>query len=376
MRSWPRLLDFANYLKRMPGGVGRLEARATAIESNIAHVLQLLAGMADDSSTHADNPPTLGLEANIAQVRQLFAKMEASMSASNITVTEYLSTQGANTEALSQDLSRITIALETFAEKTAMLSRELDQLKTAQENSRREILRRLLQARNGKAEQSSGQTPAPPPRTGFDIKQTLAKLEQRYPAAVAEWRKLSDNANIEYARDPNASLSMVGNSSAMMFKGFAQPYVIGRVLDIGCGPQVVPIYLESHPLDYVVGIDPFGDNQSHPFRFVRAMNEELPWPDATFDTVINSTSLDHCIDLDSSFSETTRVMKNGATFIVWVGFIKGAPEYNPETPRGVDKYHLYHFDRGWFETAINRYFRIVDRLDVDGESNFYALCKI
>ena len=253
---------------------------------------------------------------------------------------------------------------------------ETQRLVSAQLRLQRTLLSLALRRREFREDpQACGLTLAPP-LSAFEIAQTYAILSERYPQAFQLWKTLSDTGNQEYFDRPGSSLSVAGNLPSLDFSGFARAHMRGRVLDIGCGPQAVPAYLEGYPTRLIAAIDPFSKGSHHPFLFVRALNEQLPWPDASFETVINATSMDHCVDLEASLAETARVMAPNATLILWVGFVKGAKPYDPNAPAAIDAYHLYHFDEPWFNEVIARYFRVIERVDNDGISNFYALRRI
>ncbi len=224
--------------------------------------------------------------------------------------------------------------------------------------------------------QTNGMVAAASP--GFDIAQTYSALRAQHPRELALWEQLAKNAEAEYRRMPTHSLSVEGNEISSLFRAFVRRYLHGRVLDVGCGGQDVPLYLMGYPTQLIAAIDPFGAPEDHSFLFVRALNEELPWPDSAFDTVINSTSLDHCIDLEKSLRETARVMSVRAILLVWVGFVPGASPYviGREEPKAADRFHLYHFDRPWFEDLMTKHFRVVERAQIDVSSHFYAFAKL
>lgn len=202
----------------------------------------------------------------------------------------------------------------------------------------------------------------------------LCKLRQLAPVACQHWeRLLRENANA-YCGFPIDSCSVSGHPVAEQFRLFLQLYLHGNVLDIGCGPQPVPCYLNNHPTHCIAGIDPLSSSTIHPFTFVQGVAEFLPWADKTFDLVVAATSLDHVLLLDKALSEIRRVLRPNGYFVTWVSFIPGSPEYDPYssdiTP--VDCYHLFHFDRPWFEKIMSQYFTPVEFFDVDGQSSFWS----
>jgi len=85
-----------------------------------------------------------------------------------------------------------------------------------------------------------------------------------------------------------------------------QLHILGKVLDVGCGPYAIPLYLQDYPTQLISSIDPLEPFETHPFEFVRGFAEFLPWNDSTFDVVIAATTLDHVIALDVALSEIRR----------------------------------------------------------------------
>jgi SAM-dependent methyltransferase len=204
----------------------------------------------------------------------------------------------------------------------------------------------------------------------------LEVLRQRYPHAFAQWYPLLSINGDAYDGLPIDSCSMPGHPVATSFGSFVRPYLRGgRVLDIGCGPQPVPVYLSDYPAELISGIDPLAPAAPHPFDFVRGVAEYLPWKDGTFDVVIAATSLDHVLSLDLTFEEILRVLAPGGVFLAWVWFSPGAAAYDPSDPnvKPIDRFHLFHFAKDWFEELIARRFCTLERLSFDGGSYFYCL---
>jgi SAM-dependent methyltransferase len=206
----------------------------------------------------------------------------------------------------------------------------------------------------------------------YSFARCLARLRELAPAAWAAWEPLLEANARAYSGFPSDSCSVRGHPLAERFRGFLRPYLTGTVLDIGCGPQPVPEYLTNHPLEWVAGLDPLP--APHPFVFVHGVAEFLPWPAGTFDTVVVATSLDHVLLLDRTFREIRRVLKPNGAFVTWVGFQPGAAPYDPYRAdvRPVDQFHLFHFDRPWFEAAVAHEFEPVETMDLMG-STFVGL---
>jgi len=235
-------------------------------------------------------------------------------------------------------------------------------------------LYRLFQRVSGKA----GASPVPPPTPGKTLDDSLVELEKLVPAAFFHWKALFEINRKAYTGFPTHSCSVRGHAMAELFQFFLAPYLAGRVLDMGCGPQPVPWYLEGFSHSHMAGIDPLPPSEGdHPFVFHQGVSEFLPWQDGVFDTVVAATSLDHVLLLDRVLEEIRRVMTPDGVLIVWVAFMEGALPYNPyhEGIQPVDDYHLFHFDRPWFEEVIRETFRIEEEIHLKspGVSSFYAL---
>ena len=276
----------------------------------------------------------------------------------------------AQLNAMSQDLARV--------ERAAGVERE---------GTREELLRYVLQTRLlSSRRQWQPVTEPPPPMQQRDFAEDLEKLGQLHPHLFERWKQINfvDNP-IEFAERPAGSCSVGLGRIDRMFAGFIAPYLSGRVLDLGCGPQAVPSYLSGYPTALISGVDPLEPFEPHPFQFHRGFAEFLPWADGTFDAVINATSLDHCMSLDLVTSEIVRVLRPGGLLLVWEGFVKNSPPYRPSDPnlQPVDKFHFFHFDEPWFEQHFAPSFEIVEKLPVDdsawnpeySSNYFYALRK-
>ena len=249
------------------------------------------------------------------------------------------------------------------------------------QNLNSELLRILLGTRQAIAltlwaSGSSDPGPPRPPVASESFEEYLAKLQSVHPRLFETWASMNFTVNLdEYRQRPESSCSTSAHKVAPLFGGFIAPYLRGRVLDIGCGPYSVPSYLVGYPVELLSGIDPLVPFEPHPFEFVRGFAEFLPWGASTFDVLVAATSLDHVLSLDRAFSEMVRVLKPGGMFLVWEGFVKGAPPYDPDSAefQPSDRLHLFHFDEEWFEKLVEHHFHIREKLTVDGASYFYCL---
>jgi len=188
--------------------------------------------------------------------------------------------------------------------------------------------------------------------------EALLEMEKIVPHAYRVWRELLEVNAKCFLGFPIHSCSVKGHPMAEAFSHFLKGYIFGTVLDIGCGPQGLPSYLEGYPVDRIAGIDPLPAGEPHPFVFVQTVAEYLPWKDKTFSTVVVGTSLDHVLLLDKALQEFRRVLKDDGVLVLWVSSIPGSKKYNPYDPAiaKVDDYHLFHFDQPWFEEVMREQF--------------------
>ena len=206
---------------------------------------------------------------------------------------------------------------------------------------------------------------------------TFRMLEERYPRLFPVYRELLEAGERSYQANPCDSLSVYDNPGSVIFRAFCLPNLRGAVLDVGCGPVPVPIYLHGYDLGLVAGIDPFGSAEMHPFVFVQAIAEAIPWADDSFDTLVAATSFDHFLDLSQGLSEMARVLKPNGELIAWVYYVPGMPPYDPhaEDAGKFDEFHLFHLDKPWFLRMMAPHFAILEELNIDGFSHFYRFSR-
>ncbi len=220
------------------------------------------------------------------------------------------------------------------------------------------------------------------------LEEALAELERIVPKAYSIWIELFENGKEMYLTDPIHNLVMEGSACERTFDNFGQLYLNkpGFILDIGCGPQAVPYYLRNFPIEYIYGIDPLLPFEKHPFHFMKAIAEFIPYEDESFDYIISATSLDHVLLLDKALNEMYRVLKQEGVLLIWAGTggnytvdpkSSNMDGYNPyrEDVSAVDTFHMFHIGPIWFEKMMN------DKWDKeshysDREGNhFYAFKK-
>ncbi|OHB69191.1 MAG: hypothetical protein A2V70_02130 [Planctomycetes bacterium RBG_13_63_9] len=250
-------------------------------------------------------------------------------------------------------------SVEHLLAEVAALRSEAATLREELANAERSILTQRLFLPNGEGRRESSPVESlAPTREPRELSDCLEKLDELAPHAFPIWRELLDVNADTYLDFPIHSCSVEGHPMAEMFRCFLKPYLGGAVLDVGCGPQPVPYYLLDYPVERMAGVDPLPPAAPHPFVFVHGVAEFLPWEDQTFSVVVVGTSLDHVLLLDRALGEIRRVLKPDGHLVTWVSFIPGAARYDPYSPdvQKVDDYHLFHFDRPWFEDLLGVHF--------------------
>ncbi len=193
----------------------------------------------------------------------------------------------------------------------------------------------------------------------------LARAEQDFPRPYSHWRDRLGTMMQAFLETKVGNAAHAGDVYSRIFRGLVESYAEGRILDVGCGIFGRPYYLESYPVSLISGLDPLSPVEPPDFEFVQGISEYLPWPDSSFSTVVSATSLDHCLSLDRSLQEMTRVLRPGGKCVLWIGFNPGAPKYQETGDfAAADKFHLFHFDVSWFEPMLEKTFEMVDRIQL------------
>lgn len=215
---------------------------------------------------------------------------------------------------------------------------------------------------------------APEPHACPTLEEGLARLRQKAPRSFDLWQGTFAAGEEVYEGLPVNSCSVAGHGMAESFRWFVRSFVTGPVLDVGCGPQPKPLYLQDVPDRLIAGLDPLSASENlHPFVFAQGLGEFLPWDDGAFQSVVIATSLDHVFLLDRSLEEVKRALRPGGVFLNWVAFVPGSVPYDPFDPamQPVDHFHLFHFDQPWYEELLSRYFEKQHSIHLNG-SSFYA----
>ncbi len=149
-----------------------------------------------------------------------------------------------------------------------------------------------------------------------------------------------------------------------------------KVLEVGCGHGGGASYIKCYlgPASYTgLDLNPSGTafcKKRHTLPgldFVQGDAQDLPFPDQSFDAVVNVESANYYPDQASFFSEVARVLRPGGHFLytdcqppagvaVWEATLANAPprklsqrDINAETMRGMEKYSQH-----WLDTIERR----------------------
>ncbi len=300
--------------------------------------------------------------------RQMLARASAENMANILTIIRRNSEnqteiQARNTEALaglieqfqaitSQNMLNLVSILSDNSENIlGLLSNEVWKLTTRLEEVEQELAERLvMQRRFLPMETRAPRRAAPRIIDPPTLEEAFARLQAAAPESFPAFRACLDAGTRSYEGLPATSCSTGQHAQSLLFQAFLRPYLRGHVLDIGCGPQPVPSYLEGFPVGRIFGIDPISSSADHPFAFVPGVGEFLPFEDGVFDVLVSGTTLDHYFLLDRGIAEAARVLRPGGHFVAWIAEFAGAPPYDPYAGAAVpfDEEHMYHIDRAWF----------------------------
>jgi SAM-dependent methyltransferase len=148
--------------------------------------------------------------------------------------------------------------------------------------------------------------------SGVHLSKGIEKEIESSPYMSAYYRGIPMDVQLKYVRDTI---------------NFVKPQ--GRLLSVGCGFGVIEILMKDmrKGIDEVVGIDIVPEKIQHMsglarklgidrFESVRGDGVRLPFPEESFDCVMQIESLSHVGDPRRALSEATRVLKRGGTLLV------------------------------------------------------------
>jgi SAM-dependent methyltransferase len=220
----------------------------------------------------------------------------------------------------------------------------------------------------------SARLPIEPPTKVLSLDKQIANFRKAAPYNVERWLEAFAAAETAVASSLEGNLSHEGSVGANYFRMFVNAYARGRILDVGCGPIALPIYLADWPCDQIAGVDPLPPFGTHPFPFVQTFAENIPWQDGCFETVVIATSLDHIYLLDIALAEIRRVLKPDGRLLIWTGLLKFSTPYDPYGPKiePPDGFHLFHPGRNWLFSLFEHDYRLIDRIATVGSAEFLA----
>ena len=200
------------------------------------------------------------------------------------------------------------------------------------------------------------------------------RLKQMASYAFKLYEVLENNNNACYVNEPTNSCAVAGHIEAFRFRKFIRRYLHGYVLDIGCGPQKIPAYLDGYDLSKIYGLDPLVPHEPYPFEFEQGIAEFIPWGDGSFNCVLLATSLDHVLLPDKVRSEVKRVLAENGYLLIWTSLDENADEYDPYSKdvKPHDTYHMFHYRKTSFETDMSDAFEKIEYFRSDNNNHFYA----
>lgn len=285
----------------------------------------------------------------------------------------------ANTAMTESHLAQIDSTFEGYGSQIRSLNNAVSALQVDAGNNNTESpvaielllkYRRLFQPKN----RNGLSTSIPVMQNAKPFEQQLEKIRSVGYGAYEEWFKLLEPNLISYTDNPEAGISIEENAGARLFRDFIAPYAFGTVLDVGCGIASLPAYLADFDKELIAGSDPLSPELSRDFNFYHGLAEMLPWQDNSFDNVIIGTSMDHFLDPYKALDEAKRVLKPNGFLLLWMGFIPGGKKYDPVSfdSKPVDEFHLFHFDKDWFDPIIEDKFCVKECIPINEVSSFYA----
>jgi len=273
--------------------------------------------------------------------------------------------------------SRFLASWRALDDNVKALRLEVNELRTAVDLAsceiREAVIRQSINARLPVLHRPAAQMPNIPGKP-YRLEDRMDDLRALHPAAFDVWIKAFEEGRRSYEADPVNNLSVEGHRDAEVFRAFVAPYMSGSVLDIGCGPQELPVYLRGFRLDRVAGLDPLPGVAKRRMDFCQGFAEFLPWEDAQFDVVLFATSLDHVLSLEKTLDEVCRVLRPGGKCIVWAGLIPGSARYEPdrEPVVAVDDYHLFHFSESTLLETFRARFDLFESCVYKANNGFYV----
>jgi ubiquinone/menaquinone biosynthesis C-methylase UbiE len=129
----------------------------------------------------------------------------------------------------------------------------------------------------------------------------------------------------EFARTYDAVAAAVSGGRWSAWGRAALPYTRGRVLELGCGTGDLQRALAEQPGRAPVGLDASAQmlgisarkliRSGYPIQLARAVAQSLPFPHATFDSIVATFPSDYIIDR-ATLAEARRVLRPGGRLAI------------------------------------------------------------
>jgi hypothetical protein len=64
--------------------------------------------------------------------------------------------------------------------------------------------------------------------------------------------------------------------------------------------------------------------------------------------------------------------------LLWIGSVPGSSQFEPDKPTFTpsDQFHLFHFDKTWFEPLLEEEFELLDRLELKRQDYSHILYNL
>jgi SAM-dependent methyltransferase len=205
----------------------------------------------------------------------------------------------------------------------------------------------------------------------------IEKMRKLAPNNIDNWIAAYEAGVSEGLRTVEGNLSHDGHIGAEFFRMFINIHARERILDFGCGPLEMPSYLTDWPTDQLAAFDPQDCAVARRFPVAKTFGETIPWPDASFETVVIATSLDHVYLLDRALAEVKRVLVPNGRLLLWTAMLESSVPYNPYglTITPPDKYHLFHPGKNWFYKLFETDYNLIERMKTVAGAEMLAFIK-
>ena len=135
-------------------------------------------------------------------------------------------------------------------------------------------------------------------------------------------------------------------------------YKTGKILDVGVGTgrllDTLPNTFEKYGVD--ISLEYLKISKAKNISVCKAMLEDLPYKDETFDILVSTDVLEHVLDLNKCISEMFRVLKINGHLIIRVPYKENLKAYlDPSIP--YELVHLRNFDEFTLKLLFEKIFK-------------------